>query len=601
MRKGSRRKLDVGLLGAGAVVLAGAGGVAAFAANGERVTAFWAGAELRDGGSAAITEVIDYDFGAFSHHGIYRDVPDLSPEATVTADSLTAPDDVLVTDAPPDSPDPGATRIRIGDPDTTVSGNHRYQVQYELDTLTPNGSLAWDAVGTTWTVPIQDVEVNVVAPWTFTNPECFHGQPDSGGADSDSGDSHSGEQCDVDQPEPGHLVAHVDEVDTGEGVTVYAGRGAALPAAPALAVPPLDGGTTDDPLSPGVPAVLAGGTALLAAAPTSRLLRRAGRERVGAGGPADAAFAGAGARPVAERRVDDAELDQMATIEFAPPDGLTPAQGGVVLTEGVRPEHKVAWLITEAIDGSIAIDDEAAAGRKAKQVTLRRLSFGTPQSAPLLDRIFRGQDELELGKYDKGFAAAWSAVGASLQSWADASGFWDRRANRRTVLARVLGGLGLLLGLGIVVLSAVLTTRSGAPWLAGVALGGLLAGGSVAALVRAWELKVRTPQGTAAWLRVESFRRFLAASEAYHAEQAAARGVLREYTAWAVAVGEIDRWTHAMESATDIPDRSALTYAVIAPHLVSATHTASTAPSSSGGGGGGGVGGGGGGGGGGSW
>ena len=104
------------------------------------------------------------------------------------------------------------------------------------------------------------------------------------------------------------------------------------------------------------------------------------------------------------------------------------------------------------------------------------------------------------------------------------------------------------------------------------------------------------------WLRVESFRRFLAASEAYHAEQAAARGVLREYTAWAVAVGEINRWTHAMQSATNIPDRSALTYAVLAPSLSSSTSSTSTAPSSSGGGGGGGgVGGGGGGGGGGSW
>jgi len=146
----------------------------------------------------------------------------------------------------------------------------------------------------------------------------------------------------------------------------------------------------------------------------------------------------------------------------------------------------------------------------------------------------------------------------------------------------------------------------GAGWLVGVAIGAFVAGAGLAGAIRAWELRVRTPKGSGLWLRVESFRRFLAASEAYHVEQAAARGVLREYTAWAVAVGEVDHWRHAMEAATNVPQAdigSALALAYIVPSLAAGTASASTAPSSSGGGGGfsGGVGGGGGGGGGGSW
>ena len=65
---------------------------------------------------------------------------------------------------------------------------------------------------------------------------------------------------------------------------------------------------------------------------------------------------------------------------------------------------------------------------------------------------------------------------------------------------------------------------------------------------------MRTPAGSGLWLRVESFRRFLAESEAYHAEEAAKRGVLREYTAWAVALGEIDRWSRAVSASTVIPE-----------------------------------------------
>ena len=103
------------------------------------------------------------------------------------------------------------------------------------------------------------------------------------------------------------------------------------------------------------------------------------------------------------------------------------------------------------------------------------------------------------------------------------------------------------------------------------------------------------------WIPVESFRRFLAQSEGHHAEEAARRGVLREYTAWAVAVGEVDRWSRAVGAVgSAVADTDSLRYASLASSLSSATSSTSVAPSSSGGGGGG-VGGGGGGGGGGSW
>ena len=59
--------------------------------------------------------------------------------------------------------------------------------------------------------------------------------------------------------------------------------------------------------------------------------------------------------------------------------------------------------------------------------------------------------------------------------------------------------------------------------------------------------------GSGLWLRTESFRRFLAGSEAHHAEEAAKRGYLREYTAWAVAVGELDRWSRAVAASSPPP------------------------------------------------
>jgi hypothetical protein len=81
--------------------------------------------------------------------------------------------------------------------------------------------------------------------------------------------------------------------------------------------------------------------------------------------------------------------------------------------------------------------------------------------------------------------------------------------------------------------------------------------------------------------------------------------VLREYTAWAVAVGEVDRWSRAVAGSASAASPEA-GYSVMAPWLWTATAATITEPKSSGGGGGwsgggGGVGGGAGGGGGGSW
>jgi uncharacterized membrane protein len=238
---------------------------------------------------------------------------------------------------------------------------------------------------------------------------------------------------------------------------------------------------------------------------------------------------------------------------------------------------------------------------------LRRRDFGDPSAAPVLNAMFGDRDEISLGRYDKEFASGWSRLGTDLEQWADTSGLWDPAGDRRRTAVRILGIVGAIVGLAVAVISAALGATRGSGWLVGVAIGALVGGAGLAAAVRAWELRVRTPKGSGLWLRVESFRRFLASSEAYHVEQAAARGVLREYTAWAVAVGEVDRWRRAMEAATNIPQAnigSALALAYVASSLSSATASASTAPSSSGGGGGGfsgGVGGGGGGGGGGSW
>ncbi|HEY8523687.1 MAG TPA: DUF2207 domain-containing protein [Acidimicrobiales bacterium] len=617
MHARNRRRLDKFLICGGAAAVGAVAVVGGLIGDNERIQQMWVSAEVQPDGSARVVEVIDYDFGSLARnkHGIYRVIPGLTTadQITVTSD---APDDVSVASAFVEGE--SAVNVRIGNPAQTVSGEHRYMIEYRLPDVMTDEGVDWDAIGTAWEVPIERAEIHLAAPVDFPDPQCF------------VGGVGSTDRCDVRQTEPGRLTVEHGGLDDHEGLSLEARSGSRLDATPGLPGPPLE--APDDPgtglLPPGGTAVAA---LVVAALPTVAVIRRAGRERMAPGGAADAAFAGQGGppggpgdgpggaggvppgpwaapgagagpagAPAAEVLVDHEELAALATTEFAPPEGLTPAQGGIVLTERVQREHKTAWLIQAAIDGAVELED-----RGANKFNLVRKGPGTPEQARFLDRAFGKRQRITLGTYDKRFAKAWAKLDGDLELWRKDSGLWDERAGARRIPALVLGIVVGVIGTGLVGLGGLGANRWGAGWLALVAIGGLVAGAGITTAITSWELRVRTAAGSAAWLRVESFRRFLAASEAYHAEEAAKRGLLREYTAWAVALGEIDRWSRAVKASTAIPEDAGLGYVHMAPQLVTSTTRTATAPSSSGGGGGGGfsgsVGGGAGGGGGGSW
>lgn len=628
MRQLTRRKVDLAGLVFGALCFAGAAGLGAAIGDRERVAHLWttavittatADSETTAGTAAAqISEVIDYDFASSARHGIFREIPGLAPGAPVSVTSETAPDAILLT------PTGSSTRIRVGDPQRTINGRHRYRIAYPLNTLVvgpstgaptnstnpPNptslsavGSptVAWNVVGTSWEVPIETVAAHVVAPFQLLAPRCVKGA--FGSTDT----------CQFETVAPGHLRLSVKDLAPGEGVTVYATVGSALRTAPPTPAAPT--GQATDPGSGVLPTAgtaLAG--ALIGAAIASRLVRRAGRERVAPGGAADAAFArlpppgapatatistgAASATADPDVRLDLQELARHSTIEFTPPAQLDPARGGIVLHERVGQNEMAAWLVNAANEGYLDFDPAAA------NPTLVRLERRDGPTTVILDAAFAGRDRLVLGGYDAPFARAWQALRAELEGWRKTSALWDQTADRRRHRCWALGLVVLLVGLALTAVGAGVANRAGNGWLVAVAGAAALGAAGLAAVVRAWELRVRSIEGSALWLRLESFRRFLAESEASHVEQAAQLGVLRQYIAWALALGEIERWSRAMAASSTAVDPVSASYASIAPALASAAASSTVKPSSSGGSGGSGggsVGGGGGGGGGGSW
>jgi uncharacterized membrane protein YgcG len=583
MQPQRRRIIDLGVMGLGSIGLAGAGAAAGVLSNTERITTAWIGAEVPLSGDPHITEIYDYEF-AFTpdRHGIKRDIPNPAPRNVVVS-SATAPDDLLIGSS---RRFVDGTELRIGRADVNVSGRHRYQIDYDYDRailvrdVQGDGAIetfSWNTVGPAWDVGFDEVTAVVVSDNELINARCSVGAVGTQGG------------CAVVQSEPGRIEVKASGVAAGQALTLTADIGPAVSAMPAL------NAATTPPLRQGppvlVPGLAMGGGALLAGGVTSRLLRRAGRERVSVGGAADAAFAAG----VGERRIDPKELAEMATTEFAPPKEMTPSQGGVIHAETVLPQHKAAWLMSEAVAGSVVISGTGS------DLTVTRAGLPGPASTALLNQMFSGRQSLELGTYDASFASGWTALDSALNDWRANSGDWDSAGERRRKLALVFGGLAMVLG----AVAAFVVRASGASTMVS-ALCAVPAAIGLACVVGAWELRVRTAKGSSQWLRVESFRRFLHDSEAQHVEQAHRLGVLREYTAWAVALGEVDHWSKAMSAAGNIVDPSSMAMIGYAPFIVSRTSSTSTQPTSSGSGGGGSFGGGssgsgGGGGGGGSW
>jgi hypothetical protein len=557
-----------------AIVVAIGTSLVALGGVGEHVDALWVGAIVAPDGSARVVEVVDRNFGISRRHGIYRMVPGLRMSAPVQVTSPDAPADVTVS----------AGVIRIGDPSRTVTGRHRYVLAYTLDGVGSDGRLGWNAVGT-WDVRIAHAEVHVVTARALNEVRCV------------TGVAGSIAPWPIEQIQPGSLVVRTDRLAAGEGVTVYATAGSPLTAAPALpAVPAAP--STDNPLVPGV---LAGALTLLAAAATARLLRRAGRERLPAVGVA------ALAPPGGQARIDLEDLAGYVTASATLPAALTPAQGGMLLADRVTDEHRAAWLLDQAAAGTIGL--ETPDPHRTDEIDLVRLQPGDAAARPLLDRAFAGRDRLTLGSRDEHFAAGWTALGEQLSAWRRTCGLWDTDADRRARLVRGIGVLVALLGLGLALLGGGLSGRQAGLPLALAGVGGLLVGAGAAAAIRGWELRVLTPAGSAAWLQVESLRRFLASSPPTAVDEAITSGQVGRYTAWALAVGQAERWSQLL-SSVPVPAPAGyvtggLPYAAWGPAFVSSCHLTTVSSSSSGTGsggfGGGGVGGGAGGGSGGSW
>lgn len=491
---------------------------------------------IEPSGSIVVTEMIEQDFGSTARHGIYRDVPDrLAYDET---DDRVYPIDVLSVRTSPGTPDDlhteqvdGFLRIRIGDPDVTITGVHAYEIVYRvhgaMNGFDTHDELYWNAVGNEWEQDIGRATVRISGPEPIERVACFAGLYGSTGG------------C--------------DRAEIVDGVAMFAQRD--LPAYNALSVvvalppgtvastePILDERWSLDRAFERTPFTVGSSAGLLAAvlAGVGVLAWRRGRDRRYQGSQVDQVLGNAEGLEQTVPLFEGGE----APVEFAPPEDLRPGQIGTLIDERANTLDVTATIVDLATRRYLVIEEIEGTGwfGKADWRLIRQPAPGDElltYERMLLERLFSSGEEVLLSDLKNTFAPKLREVEESLYSDAVRRRWFVGRPDR--VRAAWFGiGIGALLVAGGGTFALVRWTHLGLLALP------LLVGALALLAVSRW-MPRRTAKGTALARRVAGFRRVIETAETHLSRWAEQENVFTRYLPYAIVFGCTDKWAKAFE------------------------------------------------------
>jgi uncharacterized membrane protein YgcG len=500
----------------------------AAAAPAESIPSYDTRMDLSADGSLHVTETIAYDFGNQDRHGIFRKIParfryDDSQDRVypITAVSVTQDDAAAHVER---STEDNSVVLKIGDPNATISGAHRYVISYTvkgvLNGFPDHQELFWNAVGTEWTVPIAQATATVTGPAEIQRVGCFAGPLGSQLA------------CDTGSAQGTSATFAQSNLGPGEGLTVV------------VAFPPGTFTTTAPILEKrrdlanafrvtlltvlgGVVILLFGIAAVLFAA------WRIGRDRYYLGqlpglapGPGDADVQRRkpllGAPPV--------------SVEFVPPDRIKPGQVGTLIDEQANVIDVTATIVDFAVRRHLLIK-EVAAEYSGKDWELVKLTDGDPKflryERELFDALFKDRDSVRLSQLRNTFAGDLASVQSRLYEDMISEGWYARSPETTRRLTRG-AAIGLLLA------SVLVTFLLSFAGLSVIGLGLVVA--SIVLLIASRWFPARTGKGSAMLARVQGFRLYVATAEVEQIKFQEREEIFSNYLPYAMVFGLVDRW-----------------------------------------------------------
>ncbi|HVH62987.1 MAG TPA: DUF2207 domain-containing protein [Candidatus Dormibacteraeota bacterium] len=499
----------------------------AFADSGWVINSFHSDIHIASDSSLTITEDIRVDFGAQSHHGIFRYIPlryryDDSHDRyyTMTVNSVTDGSKPI-----PYTVSPGNTElIKIGDPNRTVTGTNRYVITYQLggvmNSFTDHDELYWNVDGAGWDVPKQSVSATVYIPnGTFQKAACYEGP------------SGSTEACTF-ASSPGAVTYTAKrQLSSSEQMSVVTGlnKGAVSVPAPFLETRARSFPADAFDLKPANIAVslvlLLIGLGLIA-----RYWWLHGRDR-----------AYLGHYYLADDTVHDAPASVFehdpVVVEFGPPQNFRPAQLGLILDERADKKDVTATIVDLAVRGHLTIKE--VDGQKDWLLTWKGAPVEDllPYEKALLDGLFAGRQQVKISELKGTFLPTLQVTESQI--------YTDAMSRRLFRIRPDLMRLGII-GVGVVLILA----GAGVAYVLGVGAGWGLPGAAIAlvglALIAASHLfSTRTAAGRDLMQHTLGFRLYMTTAEKYRQQFAEKAEIFTQLLPYAIVFGCVNRWAKA--------------------------------------------------------
>ncbi|MGI9021689.1 MAG: DUF2207 domain-containing protein [Acidimicrobiales bacterium] len=537
-RDRARRTASVVLLG---LALAVAGGVARPTTSraqpvGESIESYHVDIEVRPTGVVHVREVIDYQFGTQRRHGIERQIP-VRFHYDDRDDRIYRISDVRVSGSPGTPTDLEVSsgdreKFRIGDPDTTISGPHQYIIDYDvegaLNGFAEHGELYWNAIGTEWYVPIVRPSVTVTTPVAATAAACF------------AGPLGSSSPCAVARVVGNEAEFSNSGLVPGNGLTVVI----SLPKGAVAATGPiLDERWAVQRAFSLTPATVGGFSLLLllAAGGIGWLFWRQGRDRRTAGGAFESSVP-----PQAGSTDESVPLfaERDGPVLYRPPDGLRPAQLGVLVDESADPLDVTATVVDLAVRGYLTIEEverETRWSRGDWNLTAAKPADDDllPYERDLLTSIFSNRVDVKLSELKDTFHDDLKRIEGELYDDSVAHGWFAKRPDRVRSKWLFAGIAVTVVGGGLVALTAAFTH-------AGLVFVPVFLAGVVMAIGHRW-MPARTAKGSAALSQVLGFRRYIETAEADRMQFAEQENIWATYLPYAIVFGATKRWAKAFD------------------------------------------------------
>lgn len=546
------------LVGAGTASATGSSssGAMGFAQFGEQIDSYDVQAEVADDGTARITETIDYDFGNNSRHGIERfiqvrfalnsDDPILEGRDTDARWERVTPLENISVSSPTGAPtdvevihEGSIERIRIGDPDKTVTGTATYVITYDLrgvvnafdsDEANPEAyeEVPLNVVGDQWNVPIVAANAVVTMPASIEDINCVSGRY---GED---------DQCADASFDGSSATAKFAQLGSGRGATLYL----KVPAGTFTSTEPildevwsLQRAFTLSPATVGAGA----GLGALAAALVGLLGFRVGRDRAFVGSVVDQSF---GSDVDDEQRLGLGGQDGI-TVEFVPPGQILPGSAGTIIDERADNIDVSATLIDLAVKGYLRIEDLTDGDYRLTQLNQDHTGL-VEYEKTLLTSLFASGSETTLGELKYSFSSRLKIVQSQMYDDMVSHGWYRKRPDQTRAAWLGVGFMALLVS-GALSVALIAFTR----WaLIGIPL--VLA--ALALMALSINMPARTGKGTAMYRRVLGFREMFAAGEGDRQNWAAEQNLFSHYLPYAMVFGMTERWaqTFAQLSAEGV-------------------------------------------------